>query len=80
MNFLPEGAEIRQYVFAYEWGNWPEFGRMEKYVDGAVVGNELYLNNPYNNDPDQWFKGVIADGKITFKCGQMLGVDQEWLF
>lgn len=74
----PEGAELMKFVFSYEWGNWPEFGRMEKFINGAIVGNELYLNSPYIDDPDQWFKGTIADGKVTFKCGQMMGIDPEF--
>ena len=75
---LPENAQIKKYVMSYEWGNWSEFGRMKKYVDAAIVGDEIYINNPYNNDPEQWFKGVIADGKVTFTCGQLMGLDPDY--
>ena len=74
---LPADAELRKFIFSYEWGNYSEYGRMEKFIDGAVVGNEIYLNNPYNMNADQWFKGVIDNGKVVFDCGQIMGIDPE---
>lgn len=75
---LPENADVKTFVFAYEWANYADFGRMEKYVKGAIVGDELYINNPYNKEPDQWFKGTILGDSVYFDCGQIMGIDKEY--
>lgn len=75
---LPEGAVTQTYRFAYEWANWPEYGRLESFINAAIVGNDIYINNPYNTDPEQWFRGRINGNTVTFDCGQLMGLDTTY--
>ena len=76
-NVLPEGVELTKWMFEYRWANWSEYGTMKKFLDVAVTDKEIYINNPYNQDSDQWIKGEIDGNKVTFNTRQLLGPDNE---
>lgn len=76
-NVVPEDAVINKWTFEYQWANWPEYGKMKKFLDVAVCGNEIYINNPEKPEPDQWIKGVIEGDKAIFYTRQLLGADAD---
>lgn len=63
----PEGVEVSEWFMSY--------GIEARNVKVAVKDNEMYLGNISKYFPEAWIKGTIADGKVTFKSGQYLGVD-----
>ena len=44
-------------------------------VKVAIEGNDFYIGALNDNQPDAWAKGTLADGKVTFKSNQYMGVD-----
>ena len=44
-------------------------------VNVIIDGEDIYIGNLNNNNPDSFIKGTLADGKATFPTRQYLGVD-----
>ncbi|MBP1663102.1 MAG: hypothetical protein H6Q20_2239 [Bacteroidetes bacterium] len=72
---LPEGAEIKTWILSYKFANDPEGVTSTKKVSVAMVGNDIFVSNPYNNSKEQWFKGTINGTIATFLPNQFLGAD-----
>ena len=47
----------------------------ETVVSVAIDGQDIYMGNLNNNNPDSFIKGTLVDGKATFPTRQYLGVD-----
>ncbi|MBR5170575.1 MAG: hypothetical protein IKW85_08400 [Muribaculaceae bacterium] len=47
----------------------------ETVVSVAIDGEDIYMGNLNNNNPDSFIKGTLVDGKATFPTRQYLGVD-----
>ena len=47
----------------------------ETIVSVAIDGQDIYMGNLNNNNPDAFIKGTLVDGKATFPTRQYLGVD-----
>ncbi|MBQ9577597.1 MAG: hypothetical protein IJV11_12055 [Muribaculaceae bacterium] len=47
----------------------------ETVVSVAIDGQDIYMGNLNNNNPDAFIKGTLVDGKATFPTRQYLGVD-----
>ena len=47
----------------------------EAVVSVAIDGQDIYMGNLNNNNPDAFIKGTLVDGKATFPTRQYLGVD-----
>ena len=44
-------------------------------VNVIIDGEDIYIGNLNNNNPDSFIKGTLTDGKATFPTRQYLGVD-----
>ena len=55
---LPEGVEAQQWVMNYD--------DMARMVNIAIDGNDIYLGNIDDENPDSYVLGTIADGKAVF--------------
>ena len=44
-------------------------------VNVVIDGEDIYMGNLNNNNPDSYIKGTLVDGKATFPTRQYLGVD-----
>ena len=44
-------------------------------VNVIIDGEDIYIGNLNNNNPDSFIKGALTDGKATFPTRQYLGVD-----
>lgn len=68
MTTLPPNAEITKMQVGFD-----EYAA--KVMDMAIVGDKMYLAgfNPYA--PEACITGVINGDKVTFDCGQYLGID-----
>ena len=47
----------------------------ETVVSVAIDGQDIYMGNLNDNNPDSFIKGTLIDGKATFPTRQYLGVD-----
>jgi len=47
----------------------------ETVVSVAIDGQDIYMGNLNNNNPEAFIKGTLVDGKATFPTRQYLGVD-----
>ena len=45
-------------------------------VQVGFDGDDVYVQGIDKNLPDNWVKGTISDGKVTFKGGQYVGADE----
>ena len=66
-------AAAQDYLIKYEAST--EDGVDYHQAKVAFEGNDVYLGAINDNQPDAWVKGTLADGKVTFKGGQYMGVD-----
>lgn len=66
---LPDGAAAEPWVL-----------NESEIVNVAVVGDEFYIQDPLLGDSGNWFKGIIADDKVTFSGMQYLGINPNFDF
>ena len=68
---LPQGVEPQEYRMDYQNS---EGDIMSQVVKVAISGKDLYLSDPVTRSCEQWIKGTLEQGKVTFKK-QYLGID-----
>ncbi len=66
-NAVPEGVEMELYTIKYSPNN-------SAYVNGAISGNKVYINNLPNLKSTATVVGTIDGDKVTFEEGQYLGI------
>lgn len=71
---VPEAVKTAatDYLMTY---NTSETATDRTLISIARDGDTFYFNNPYNRDPQSWFKGTLADGKVSIANRQYLGPD-----
>ena len=62
---LPEGAVVEEYSMAYTEGT--------KFINVAVVGNDVYFQGMSNYISSAWVKGTKAGNSVTFAANQYVG-------
>ena len=67
---LPEGAEVVEYSMSYEDNNG---NALNKPVNVAVVGNEVYFQGMSQYLPEAWVKGTLDGNVVTFEANQLMG-------
>lgn len=67
-------AQVEKYQINYLDDSGQEDSRL---VNVAVDGNDLYLGNLSDGNPDGWAKGKISDGKVVFDGKIYMGVDKS---
>lgn len=72
---LPEDMYILSYTMTYLSNPSDLEATKERVVTVAIDGEDIYLGNLNDNNPDSFIKGTFKDGKATFPTGQYLGID-----
>ncbi len=66
---LPDGATVVEYVM-----NYTKSGSAEsKFINVAVVDNDVYFQGMSNYIPNAWVKGTKAGNEVTFAGMQYMG-------
>lgn len=66
---LPDGATVVEYVM-----NYTKSGSAEsKFINVAVVDNDVYFQGMSQNIPNAWVKGTKAGNEVTFAAKQYMG-------
>ena len=72
---VPENLYVQGYTMTYLSDPTDLTKTKETIVSIAIDGEDIYMGNLNNNNPDSYIKGHLADGKATFPTRQYLGVD-----
>ena len=72
---VPENMYVQGYTMTYLSDPTDLTKTKETIVSIAIDGEDIYMGNLNNNNPDSYIKGHLADGKATFPTRQYLGVD-----
>lgn len=72
---LPEDMYVQSYTMTYLSDPTDLTKTKETVVNIALDGEDIYMGNLNNNNPDSYIKGHLADGKATFPTRQYLGPD-----
>ena len=72
---LPEGLYVQSYTLTYLSDPTDLTKTKDCVVNVAIDGEDIYMGNLNNNNPDSYIKGTLVDGKATFPTRQYLGVD-----
>lgn len=72
---LPDDMYVLSYTMTYLSNPSDLTATKERVVSVAFDGEDIYLGNLNNNNPDSFIKGTYKDGKATFPTRQYLGVD-----
>ena len=72
---LPEDMYVQSYTMTYLSDPTDLTKTKETVVSVAIDGQDIYMGNLNNNNPDSYIKGTLVDGKATFPTRQYLGVD-----
>ena len=72
---LPEDMYVQSYTMTYLSDPTDLTKTRETVVSIAIDGEDIYMGNLNNNNPDSYIKGHLADGKATFPTRQYLGPD-----
>ena len=72
---LPEDMYVQSYTMTYLSDPTDLTKTKETVVSIAIDGEDIYMGNLNNNNPDSYIKGHLADGKATFLTRQYLGPD-----
>ena len=72
---VPENMYVQSYTMTYLSDPTDLTKTKETIVSIAIDGEDIYMGNLNNNNPDSYIKGHLADGKATFPTRQYLGVD-----
>lgn len=72
---MPEGAQTEQWALLYSDGEYNSVTM----TDVAIVGDKMYIGGLSEQDPESVFVGTIADGKVTFKSDQYMGMGTGYL-
>ena len=72
---LPEDMYVQSYTMTYLSDPTDLTKTRETVVSIAIDGEDIYMGNLNNNNPDSYIKGHLADGKATFLTRQYLGPD-----
>ena len=72
---LSEDMYIQSYTMTYLSDPTDITKTKETVVSIAIDGEDIYMGNLNNNNPDSYIKGHLADGKATFPTRQYLGHD-----
>ena len=72
---LPEDMYVQSYTMTYLSDPTDLTKTKETVVSIALDGEDIYMGNLNNNNPDSYIKGHLADGKATFPTRQYLGPD-----
>lgn len=71
----PENLYIQSYTLTYLSDPTDLTKTKETVVSVAIDGQDIYMGNLNNNNPDSFIEGTLVDGKATFPTRQYLGVD-----
>ena len=66
----PDGITTEQYALAGD-------GYAGSLVQVGFSGNDVYVKGLVASLPDNWIKGTLTDGQVTFKSGQYIGPDED---
>ena len=72
---MPEDMYIQSYTMTYLSNPSDLTATKECVVSVVIDGEDIYMGNLNNNNPDSYIKGTYKDGKATFPTRQYLGVD-----
>ena len=72
---MPEDVYIQSYTMTYLSNPSDLTVTKERVVSVVIDGEDIYLGNLNNNNPDSFIKGTLKDGKATFPTRQYLGAD-----
>ena len=72
---VPGNMYVQGYTMTYLSDPTDLTKTKETIVSIAIDGEDIYMGNLNNNNPDSYIKGHLADGKATFPTRQYLGVD-----
>ena len=72
---LPEDMYVQSYTMTYLSDPTDLAKTKECVVNIAIDGENIYMGNLNNNNPESYIKGHLAEGKATFPTRQYLGVD-----
>ena len=72
---LPEDMYVQSYTMTYLSDPTDLSKTRETVVSVAIDGEDIYMGNLNNNNPDSYIKGKLVDGKATFATRQYLGPD-----
>ena len=72
---LPADMDVQSYTMTYLSDPTDLTKTKETVVSIAIDGEDIYMGNLNNNNPDSYIKGTLVDGKATFPTRQYLGVD-----
>lgn len=69
---------IQSYTMTYLSDPTDLTATKERIVDVVIDGEDIYIGNLNNNNPDAFIKGTLVNGKATFPTRQYLGVDEYY--
>ena len=72
---VPEDMYVQSYTMTYLSDPSDLTATKECVVSVAFDGEDIYMGNLNDNNPDSYIKGTFKDGKATFPTRQYLGVD-----
>ena len=72
---VPDDAYIQSYTMTYLSDPEDLTATKDLVVSIVIDGEDIYMGNLNNNNPDSFIKGTLKDGKATFPTRQYLGVD-----
>jgi hypothetical protein len=72
---MPEDVYIQSYTMTYLSNPSDLTATKECVVSVVIDGEDIYMGNLNDNNPDSFIKGTLKDGKATFPTRQYLGVD-----
>ena len=72
---LPEDMYVQSYTMTYLSDPTDLTKTRETVVSIAIDGEDIYMGNLNDNNPDSYIKGRLADGKAIFPTRQYLGPD-----
>lgn len=72
---VPEDMYVQSYTMTYLSDPSDLTATKECVVSVAFDGEDIYIGNLNDNNPDSYIKGTFKDGKATFPTRQYLGVD-----
>ncbi len=72
---LPQDMYVQSYTMTYLSDPSDLTKTRETVVSIAIDGEDIYMGNLNDNNPDSYIKGRLADGKAIFPTRQYLGPD-----
>lgn len=72
---MPDGAKEETWAFMFNDGDYNSANMTRV----AIMGDKMYVAGISESDPESVVVGTIADGKVTFKSDQYLGMGSGYL-